>query len=75
MASSAFNLLYAALLSVASISVCTARTVYVKPEHYYHPCPGEPCHTLAYCEQRVPQYFVSNTTIVFLNGTHYMEAL
>ena len=75
MAPSAFNLLYAVLLGVASISVCTARTVYVKPEHYYRPCPGEPCHTLAYYEQQVPQYFVSNTTIVFLNGTHYMEAL
>ena len=71
----AFNLLYAVLLSVTSIYVCTARTVYVKPEHYYRPCPGQPCHPLAYYVQQIPEYFVSNTTIVFLNGTHYMEAL
>ena len=71
----AFNLLCAILLALASISVCTARTVYVKPDRYHHPCPGEPCHTLAFYAQQVPQYFVSNTTMVFLNGTHYMEAL
>ena len=71
----AFNLLYAVLLSVTSIYVCTARTVYVKPKHYYRPCPGQPCHPLAYYVQQIPEYFVSNTTIVFLNGTHYMEAL
>ena len=68
----ASTLLCAILLVVASISVCTTNTLYVRPE-YNHGCPGEPCHTLSYYEQRVPKYFASDTTMVFLNGTHYLE--
>ena len=68
----ASTLLCAILLVVASISVCTTNTPYVRPE-YNHACPGEPCHTLSYYEQRVPKYFASDTTMVFLNGTHYPE--
>jgi len=66
-------LLSAVLLAVAFIPVCATSTVYVKPElHHYH-CPGLPCQPLSYYEQRQP--FVSNTTMVFLNGSHYLEAL
>ena len=70
----AFKMLCAVLLALATIYVCTASTVYVKPDYHYTHCPGEPCHTLAYYVQQVSRYFVSNTTMVFLNGTHYMEA-
>ena len=31
--------------------------------------------SISYYEQRVPQYFASDTTMVFLNGTHYLETL
>ena len=71
----AFNLLCAVLLALATINVCTASTVYVKPDHNYSYCPGEPCHPLAYYVQQVSQYFVSNTTMVFLNGTHCIETM
>ena len=68
-------LLCAVLLAVASIPVCAAIMVYVIQEHHHGHCPGDPCHPLSYYEQRVPQYFLSDTTMVFLNGTHYLEAL
>ena len=65
----------AVLLTLATIYVCAASTVYVKPDHNYSYCPGEPCHTLVYYVQQVSQYFVSNTTMVFLNGTHCIETM
>ena len=71
----AFNLLSAVLLALANIYVCTASTIYVKPDYHYTHCPGEPCHTLAYYVQQVSQYFVSNTTMVFLNSTHFVETM
>ena len=71
----AFDLLYAVLLTLGSINTCIASTVYVKPEHYTIHCPGDPCYSLSYYEEHTLQYFVSNTTVVFLNGTHYMKGL
>ena len=68
-------LLCAVLLAVTSIPVCTTSTIYVRPEYHHTHCPGEPCHPLSYYKQRVSQYFASDTTMVFLNGTHYLEAL
>ena len=71
----AFKMLCAVLLALATIHLCTASIVYVKPDYHYIHCPGEPCHPLSYYVQQISQYFVSNTTMVFLNGTHCMEAL
>ena len=69
-------LICAVLLAIAFIPVhANSSTLYVRPEYHLAHCPGEPCYPLSYYEQRVSQYFVSDTTMVFLNGTHYLEAL
>ena len=68
-------LLCAVLLAVVSIPVCTTSTVYVRPDYHHAYCPGELCYSLSHYLKNVPQYFASNTTMVFLNGTHYLEAL
>ena len=67
-------LLCAVLTAVASIPVCTTSTVYVRPESHHAHCPGELCYSLSHYLKNVPQYFASNTTMVFLNGTHYLQA-
>ena len=46
--------------------------LYVKPTEYI-PCPGEPCHTLDEYAQNATQYFVSDTTVEFLPGTHNLS--
>ena len=46
-----------------------ATALYVKPTEST-PCPGEPCHTLDEYAQNASQYFVSDTTVEFLPGTH-----
>ena len=71
----AIDLLCAVLLTLGSMNICNASTVYVKPDHYHIHCPGEPCYSLRYYEEHLLQYFVSNTTVVFLSGTHYMKGL
>ena len=71
----AFKMLCAVLLALATIHLSTASIVYVKPDYNHIHCPGEPCHPLSYYVQQISQYFVSNTTMVFLNGAHCMEAL
>ena len=67
-------LLCAILHALAPIPVCTASTVYVRPDDHAH-CPGYPCYPLSYYQQHVDQYFVSDTTVVFMNGTHSLEGL
>ena len=60
--------------AIVSIPVYTISTVYVKPnKDCLSQCPGEPCNPLSYYEQRVHQYFVSDTTMVFLNCTHHLK--
>ena len=49
-----------------------ATVLYVKPTEST-PCPGEPCHTLDEYAQNTSQYFVSNTTVEFLPGTHILS--
>ena len=49
-------------------SLCKARL----PSHSLH---IRTMPSISYYEQRVPQYFASDTTMVFLNGTHYLETL
>ena len=71
----AFKILCAVLLTLANNHVCSSSIVYVKPDHYHTHCPGEPCHPLSYYVQQVSRYFVSNTTMVFLDGTHFIETM
>ena len=68
-------LLHTILLALACIPICKTSTVYVKPEYDLTHCSGEPCHILSYYQQHISQYFVSNTTVVFMNGTHSLEGL
>ena len=49
-----------------------ATMLYVKPTEYTS-CPGEPCHTLDEYAQNASQYFVSDTTMEFLPGTHNLS--
>ena len=51
-----------------------ATVLYVKPTEST-PCPGEPCHTLDEYAQNTSQYFVSDTTVEFLPGTHNLSQL
>ena len=71
----AIKILCAVLLTLANNHVCSSSIVYVKPDHYHTHCPGEPCHPLSYYVQQVSRYFVSNTTMVFLNGAHFVETM
>ena len=71
----AIKILCAVLLTLANNHVCSSSIVYVKPDYHYTHCPGEPCHPLSYYVQQVSRYFVSNTTMVFLNGTHSVETM
>ena len=46
--------------------------LYVKPTEDTT-CPGEPCHTLDEYAQNAPQYFISDTSVEFLPGTHSLS--
>ena len=49
-----------------------ATVLYVKPTEDT-PCPGAPCHTLDEYVQNASQYFVSDTSVKFLPGTHSLS--
>jgi len=67
-------LLFALLLVPAATPFCTASTVYVRPENDHAQCPGKICYPLSHYQQNVSHYFVSDTTVVFMNGTHLLQA-
>ena len=46
--------------------------LYVTPSPLV-PCPAEPCHTLSEYTHNVSDYFTSNTTLIFLSGTHELD--
>jgi len=69
------SILLCAILLAIAIPVCAAITVYVRPEYDHAHCPGDPCKPLSYYQQNVSQYFVSDTTVVFMSGTHSLEDL
>ena len=46
--------------------------LYVTPSPLV-PCPAEPCHTLSEYAHNVSHYFTSNTTLIFLSGTHELD--
>ena len=49
-----------------------ATVLYVKPTEDT-PCPGASCHTLDEYVQNASQYFVSDTSVKFLPGTHSLS--
>ena len=46
--------------------------LYVRPSPLV-PCPAEPCRTLSEYAHNVRHYFTSNTTLIFLSGTHELD--
>ena len=70
-----YTLLLMFLLSLGFPGLLPAGAVtvlYVKPTEDA-PCPGEPCHTLDEYAQNASQYFVSDTSVEFLPGTHSLS--
>ena len=61
-------MLYLAFFQL-SIADCV---LYVRPSPLV-PCPAEPCHTLSEYAHNVSHYFTSNTTLIFLSGTHELD--
>ena len=65
----ALTLALICLLScVASFNV-SGLTYYVKPDADTQ-CPHQPCETLTYYANNVADFFTTNTTFIFLKGTH-----
>ena len=67
-----FLFLFYLLGFCAPLPAEAATVLYVKPTEST-PCPGEPCHTLDEYAQNTSQYFVSDTTVKFLPGTHNLS--
>ena len=65
------SLVLVGLLSAHSLKVI-AVTYYVKPELDATPCPYKPCEILNYYTSNVAEFFTTNTTFIFLNGTHQL---
>ena len=65
------SLVLVGLLSAHSFKV-TALTYYVKPETDTTPCPYKPCEILNYYTNNVAEFFTTNTTFIFLGGTHQL---
>ena len=64
------SFLFVGLLSAHSFKVTAASTYYVKPETDTTKCPYKPCETLNYYTNNVAEFFTTNTTFIFLEGTH-----
>ena len=61
------------VLSLLLFQLSIADSVlYVTPSPLV-PCPAEPCHTLSEYALNVSHYFTSNTTLIFLSGTHELD--
>ena len=53
----------------------TATTLYITPS-LHTACPSTSCHLLSQYIENAPEYFLSNTTMIFLPGEHtfYVQA-
>ena len=60
-----------ALVLLFQLSIADS-VLYVRPSPLV-PCPAEPCHTLSEYAHNVSHYFTSNTTLIFLSGTHELD--
>ena len=60
-----------ALVLLFHLSIADS-VLYVRPSPLV-PCPAEPCHTLSEYAHNVSHYFTSNTTLIFLSGTHELD--
>ena len=70
-----YTLLLMFLLSLgfpAPLPAGAVTVLYVKPTEDTT-CPGEPCHTLDDYAQNASQYFISDTSVEFLLGTHSLS--
>ena len=75
-----FTLAHVLLLELTFVfpvlPVCHSATVYVRPpESGLCPSPGtESCHSLNYYAQDTSKYWSSGTDVLFLTGTHTLDA-
>ena len=60
------------LLILPLCCTCTQNTYYVTPSSDV-PCPAEPCRTLSEYAEHTEQFFISNTTFLFLPGDHTLN--
>ena len=60
-----------ALVLLFQLSIADS-VLYVRPSPLV-PCPAEPCHTLSEYAHNASHYFTSNTTLIFLSGTHELD--
>ena len=60
-----------ALVLLFQLSIADS-VLYVRPSPLV-PCPAEPCQTLSEYAHNVSHYFTSNTTLIFLSGTHELD--
>ena len=60
-----------ALVLLFQLSIADS-VLYVRPSPLV-PCPAEPCHTLSEYAHNVSHYSISNTTLIFLSGTHELD--
>ena len=61
------------LLFLLIFPLCYTQNTYYVTTTADTPCPGEPCHTLSEYVEQVGQYFISNTTFIFLPGQHVLD--
>ena len=62
------------VLLFCSLAAGFAQNIYYVKSSTMTQCPGEPCRTLAEYAQQQEQYFTDNTTMVFLQGDHALQA-
>ena len=65
------------IVALAAFLQCDAVTLYVK-SNVHQKCPesaasSSPCEHLSFYIQHTEEYFISNTTFIFLRGTHELE--
>ena len=65
------KLVQVTLILLFQLSIADS-VLYVRPSPLV-PCPAEPCHTLSEYAHNVSHYFTSNTTLIFLSGTHELD--
>ena len=68
------NRLALLVLLFCSLAAGFAKNIYYVKSSTMTQCPGEPCRTLAEYAQQQEHYFTDNTTMVFLQGDHALQA-
>ena len=63
-----------ALILLLVLQPSTASTLYVTPSPLTA-CPSTPCHLLSQYIENATEYFLSNTTMIFLLGEHTFNVM